>query len=106
MRDKAIEEISEILFPLAAEVYLTRPQVPRAATAEEILAAARFHPERLVIEPEPYLAVRRACQASSEEEDVVIVIGSLFLVGAVKKALLEGQLQLADHSSPAAAQKV
>jgi len=102
MRDKAIGEISEILFPLAEEVYLTRPQVPRAATAEEILAAARFHPERLVIEPEPCRAVARACQASSHE-DAVLVIGSLFLVGAVKKALLEGQLQLANHSSPATA---
>ena len=102
MRDKAIGEISEILFPLAEEVYLTRPQVPRAATAEEILAAARFHPARLVIEPEPCLAVARACQASSNE-DAVMVIGSLFLVGAVKKALLEGQLQLANHSSPATA---
>jgi dihydrofolate synthase/folylpolyglutamate synthase len=105
MRDKAIGEISEILFPLAAEVYLTRPQVPRAATAEEILAAARFRPERLVIEPEPYRAVTRACQASSNE-DAVIVIGSLFLVGAVKKALLEGQLQLADRSSLATTEKV
>jgi dihydrofolate synthase/folylpolyglutamate synthase len=105
MRDKAIGEISEILFPLAAEVYLTRPQVPRAASAEEILAAARFRPGRLVIEPEPYLAVTRACQASSSE-DAVLVIGSLFLVGAVKKALLEGQLQLADRSSSATAQKV
>jgi dihydrofolate synthase/folylpolyglutamate synthase len=102
MRDKAIGEISEILFPLAAEVYLTRPQVPRAATAEEILAAAGFHPEGLVIEPEPCLAVRRACQASSPE-DAVLVIGSLFLVGAVKKALWEGQLQLAPHASPATA---
>ena len=102
MRDKAMGEISEILFPLAEEVYLTSPHVARAATPEEILAAARFRPKRLVIEPEPTVAVARACQASSNE-DVVMIIGSLFLVGAVKKALLEGQLQLASHSSPATA---
>jgi dihydrofolate synthase/folylpolyglutamate synthase len=102
MRDKAMGEISEILFPLAEEVYLTRPHLARAATPEEILAAARFRPKRLVIEPEPSVAVARACQASSNE-DVVMIIGSLFLVGAVKKALLEGQLQLAKHlrSTPA-----
>jgi len=41
--------------------------------------------------------VARACQASSED-DVVIIIGSLYLVGAVKKALLEGQLQLANRA--------
>jgi dihydrofolate synthase/folylpolyglutamate synthase len=96
MRDKAMGEISEILFPLAEEVYLTRPHVARAATPEEILAAARFRPPRLVMEPEPAVAVARACQASSKE-DAVMIIGSLFLVGAVKQALLEGQLQLANH---------
>jgi dihydrofolate synthase/folylpolyglutamate synthase len=105
MRDKAIGEISEILFPLAEQVYLTRPHLARAATPEEILAAARFLPKRLVIEPEPSVAVARACQASSRE-DAVMIIGSLFLVGAVKKALLEGQLQLADHSRIATTEKV
>ena len=99
MRDKAIGEISEILFPLAEEVYLTRPHLARAATPEEILATARFRPKRLVIEAEPSVAVARACQASSDD-DVVIIIGSLYLVGAVKKALLEGELQLANRAVP------
>jgi len=102
MRDKAIGEISEILFPLAEEVYLTRPHLARAATPEEILAAARFPPQRLVIEPEPSVAVARAYQTSSSE-DAVIIIGSLYLVGAVKQALEEGQLQLANHLGPAPA---
>jgi dihydrofolate synthase/folylpolyglutamate synthase len=103
MRDKAMSEISEILFPLAEEVYLTRPHVPRAATPEEILAASRFRPQRLVIEPEPCVAVARACRASANE-DAVMIVGSLFLVGAVKKALLEGQLQLAIPIRPATAE--
>jgi dihydrofolate synthase/folylpolyglutamate synthase len=105
MRDKAMGEISEILFPLAEEVYLTRPHLARAATPEEILTAARFRPKRLVIEPEPPVAVARACQASSNE-DAVMIIGSLFLVGAVKKALLEGQLQLAGYLRSPTAEKV
>lgn len=105
MRDKAIGEISEILFPLAEEVYLTRPDLARAATPEEILAATRIHPARLVIEAEPTVALARACQASSGE-DVVMIIGSLFLVGAVKKALLEGHLHLANHSSHANAERL
>jgi dihydrofolate synthase/folylpolyglutamate synthase len=102
MRDKAMSEISEILFPLAEEVYLTRPHVARAATPEEILAASRLRPPRLVIEPEPSVAVERACRASANE-DAVMIVGSLFLVGAVKKALLEGQLQLANPVRPATA---
>jgi dihydrofolate synthase/folylpolyglutamate synthase len=98
MRDKAIGEISEILFPLAEEVYLTRPAQPRAATPEGILAAARFKPPKVRIEADPSQALRLACRASTWD-DVILAVGSLFLVGAIKKALLEGALQLEELSS-------
>jgi dihydrofolate synthase / folylpolyglutamate synthase len=101
MRDKAIGEISAILFPLAEEVYLTRPEQARAATPEEIQAAARFLPSRAVLEPDPARALARACRASSPE-DVVMVVGSLFLVGAIKKALLDGSLHLQQRARRAA----
>jgi dihydrofolate synthase/folylpolyglutamate synthase len=94
MRDKAIDEISAILFPLAEEVYLTHPQQSRAATPEEILAAARIRPRGLFLEPEPARALDRACGASAPE-DVVLVAGSLFLVGAIKQSILERQTSLA-----------
>jgi dihydrofolate synthase/folylpolyglutamate synthase len=93
MRDKAIGEISEILFPLAAEVVLTRPDQVRAASPEEILGAMRYRPERVFLEPEPATALARACQASAPE-DVVLAAGSLFLVGALKKSLEGGTLNL------------
>lgn len=93
MRDKAIGEISEVLFPLAEEVYLTRPNHPRAASGEEIVAAARFRPGRIFIEPEPARALERACHAS-DPEGLVLATGSLFLVGAIKKARQEGNAAL------------
>lgn len=93
MRDKAIGEISEILFPLAVEVYLTRPGVERAAAPDEILAAARLRPERVVVEPEPAHALERACRASGDG-DVVLAVGSLFLVGDIKRAMREGNLTI------------
>jgi dihydrofolate synthase/folylpolyglutamate synthase len=93
MRDKAIGEISEILFPMAEEVYLTRLDLARAATPEEILATACSRPERVVVEPEPAQALERACRASGPR-DVVLVLGSLFLVGEIKKALREGRLNI------------
>jgi dihydrofolate synthase/folylpolyglutamate synthase len=103
MRDKAMGEISEILFPLAEEVYLTRPELARAATSEEIQAALRFRPAALRVEPEPVRALEKACGASSPD-DVVLVVGSLFLVGAIKKAQRGGTLQLPGLSGGAAAQ--
>jgi len=93
MRDKAIGEISGILFPLAEELILTRPEQARAATPEEILAASRYRPDRIIIEPDPARALEAACRESSAE-DVVLVAGSLFLVGAVKQALVEQRLEL------------
>jgi dihydrofolate synthase/folylpolyglutamate synthase len=103
MRDKAIGEISEILFPLAEEVYLTRPELARAATPEEIQAALRSQPAALRVEPEPVRALEEACGASSPD-DVVLVVGSLFLVGAIKKAQREGTLQLPGLSGAATGQ--
>jgi len=98
MRDKAIGEISEILFPLAEEVYLTRPEQPRAASPEEILAAARCWTPQIVLEAEPARAFARAYQASAPE-DVVLAAGSLFLVGAITKALREGKLAMTNATS-------
>jgi dihydrofolate synthase/folylpolyglutamate synthase len=102
MRDKAMGEIGEILFPLAEEVILTHPDQTRAATAEEILAALPFRPPSLHVEPDPAKALVRAC-ASSHADDVVLAFGSLFLVGAIKKALGEGTLRLPNSHSSAAA---
>lgn len=93
LRDKAIGEISKILFPLTDDLYLTQPEQARAATPEEILAEARYRPERIVIEPDPVQALERACRESSTN-DVVLVTGSLFLVGAVKRARLEKRIDL------------
>ena len=88
MRDKAIGEISEVLFPLADASFLTRVEQPRAAAPQEILAAARFRPAHVVLEPDPVRAFERA-EERAAPEDVVLVAGSLFLVRAIKQALID-----------------
>lgn len=93
MRDKAIKEICDTLFPLADETYLTHPEHPRAAPPEEILAAVGTPRARVHIVPDPARAVEAAHRASSAD-DLVLVTGSLFLVGAVKKAQSLGDLHL------------
>jgi dihydrofolate synthase/folylpolyglutamate synthase len=93
MRDKAIREICHALFPLAEEVYITHPEHPRAATPEEILAALDSWPAKIHVEVQPARALEKACRASSPD-DMVLVVGSLFLVGAIKAAQQEGKLQL------------
>jgi dihydrofolate synthase/folylpolyglutamate synthase len=93
MRDKAVREICSNLFPLAEEVYLTQPQNARAASPQEVLAALDSPPQKLQVEVEPALALEKAFHASAPD-DVVLVAGSLFLVGAIKKAQAEGKLNL------------
>jgi dihydrofolate synthase/folylpolyglutamate synthase len=82
MRDKAISEMTEILFPLAERVIATRPENPRAASPEEIQqAAARTGVEVEAVE-DVQSAVERA-RSVATTGTVVVVTGSIYLVGEV-----------------------
>jgi dihydrofolate synthase / folylpolyglutamate synthase len=80
MRDKAISEIAEILFPMADRVIATQPGNPRAATPEEIRqAAARTGTEIECIKTVP-AALARAREGALPD-GVIVVTGSIYLVG-------------------------
>ncbi len=82
MRDKAISEMTEILFPLADRVIATRPENPRAASPEEIQqAAARTDVEIEAID-DVHSAVERA-RMLAQAGTVVVITGSIYLVGEV-----------------------
>jgi len=86
MRDKAISEITEILFPLADRVIATRPHNPRAASPEEIQqAAARTGVEIEAVE-EVQQAVERA-RTLAKAGTVVVITGSIYLVGEVMRSV-------------------
>jgi dihydrofolate synthase / folylpolyglutamate synthase len=82
MRDKAISEMAEILFPLADRVITTRPENPRAASPEEIRQAGA----RTGVEIESVEDVQRAVERARELSvagTVVVITGSIYLVGEV-----------------------
>jgi dihydrofolate synthase/folylpolyglutamate synthase len=85
MRDKAVAEMSAILFPLAREVILTAPDQARAVRPE-LIREMVSHP-RLRIAPRVADALAAAREAAPE--DVVLVTGSLFLVGEARALLVE-----------------
>jgi dihydrofolate synthase/folylpolyglutamate synthase len=86
MRDKAIAEISEILFPLAELVVLTQAENPRSATAEEIReSASRTHTE-FELTRRVSAALERACSVAGREA-LVVVTGSIYVVGEAMQAL-------------------
>jgi dihydrofolate synthase/folylpolyglutamate synthase len=82
MRDKAISEMAEILFPLAERVIATRPENHRAASPEEIQRAAA----RTGVEIERVEDVDRALERArtlARPGTPVVVTGSIYLVGEV-----------------------
>ena len=83
MRDKAVSEMSAILFPLAQEVIATAPDQARAVRPE-LIREMVTHP-RLRTAPRVADALAPARQAAPE--DVVFVTGSLFLVGEARALL-------------------
>ncbi len=91
MRDKAIGEIGALLFPLADEVWITQTNQARSASPEEILAVTGSGAGRFHAEPDPARAVNEAIEAATVDE-VILVTGSLFLVGAVRAAWIQGMI--------------
>jgi dihydrofolate synthase/folylpolyglutamate synthase len=85
MRDKAIEEMTEQLFPLAQKLIVTAPDFPRALRPEAILEAAP-HPNAVIAENVPR-AIEMARDAP--ENSVVFFTGSLYLVGEARRLLTQ-----------------
>jgi dihydrofolate synthase/folylpolyglutamate synthase len=82
MRDKAIAEMTEILFPLADSVVVTRAENPRSASPEEIRAAAARTSVEIVSAADVEAALAAAKTLARTGADAVIVItGSIYLVG-------------------------
>jgi len=87
MRDKAVPEITEILFPRAAAVILTQPHQSRATAPETLRDISGDLNPNLLIEPSPDEALERALELAAAD-DIVFATGSLFLVGDLRKSFI------------------
>jgi dihydrofolate synthase/folylpolyglutamate synthase len=86
MRDKAVSEIAEILFPLADRVVATHVENPRAATPAEIREAARRVSVEIDDAPDVPAALAKAREAAGTR-GLVVVTGSIYIVGEAMRAL-------------------
>jgi dihydrofolate synthase / folylpolyglutamate synthase len=91
MRDKAIAEMTQILFPLAGRVIATQPENPRAATPAEIAELAASTGAEIIMGPDIAAALERA-RAATPANGLVVVTGSIYLVGAVMGMLEKNSL--------------
>lgn len=81
MKDKQIEEITKIIFPLADKIILTKPDNPRSAVPEELAKLTN---------QEVFLTANISQALSLAKEfpnNLICVTGSLYLVGEAKKNL-------------------
>ncbi len=84
MRDKRVDKIADLLFPLAEKVILTSFPYFRAATPEELWERTLRYKDRTICEPD----VERAYSLAQDfacPSGKVLIAGSLFLVGEIKK---------------------
>jgi dihydrofolate synthase/folylpolyglutamate synthase len=81
MRDKSVEEIAGILFPLADELVFTAPDSTRALRPEALVELAGGGRATRNIG-----AALDLLQQEASAEDVVVITGSLYLVGEARAA--------------------
>jgi dihydrofolate synthase / folylpolyglutamate synthase len=86
MSDKAIQEMADILFPIAQHVIVAPIANPRAATAEQLLHAGSRTGTPMVTEESVATSLARAADLAPSE-GVIVVTGSIFLVGEAMKTM-------------------
>jgi len=86
LRDKAIGEMTEILFPIAERVIVTHANNPRSATPSEVREASLRTAAEL-IEAESVDKALEEAQSLVGPSVVVVVTGSIYIVGEAMRML-------------------
>ena len=84
LRDKAVDEVAGLLFPLSTEVILTEARNSRAISAPQLAEIAAHHAASSVVIPNAEEALDRVL-AYAESNDAIFVTGSLYLVGQLRQ---------------------
>ena len=89
MRDKAIGEIAEILFPLAERVIATAAEKPRSASPEEVRQAATRANAEIELAGTVPEAIEKACGGTlqTSQNPVIVITGSIYVVGEAMRVL-------------------
>ncbi len=88
-RDKAIDDVASLLFPAVDHVILTRSAVSRSVKPETLARIVDHHHDSIEQAPSLAGALRIAGERAGRE-DLVVVAGSIFLVGEARDLLLPG----------------
>ena len=88
MRDKAMQEMAEILFPIAEHVIVTHASNPRSASPDEIRqAAARVAASMAIEGAEDVASALERARKVAGAGGLVVVTGSIYIVGETMRIL-------------------
>ncbi len=88
MRDKAVREITEILFPIAQHVIVTHANNPRSASPDEIRqAAARVAYGMDIREADNVTSALKQAKQIAGPSGLIVVTGSIYVVGEAMRTL-------------------
>jgi len=87
LKEKAVSEMAQVLFPLFDTVILTEVSSPRAASLQEMQAAASPTGTHVLTADSPKKALAQAL-AITPADGLVTITGSVYLVGELRSELL------------------
>jgi dihydrofolate synthase/folylpolyglutamate synthase len=85
MRDKAVDEVTDTLFPQASEIIFTQPNSPRAVSAAQLAHMAGHHAAHFTVIRDAEAALEVAFEKAGPA-DAIFITGSLYLVGQLRHA--------------------
>ncbi len=88
MRDKQLEEIGKILFPVSDVLVLTTVNNPRTATIEMLEPVAMRYARGKVFKSDGGAAALQTALANTPREGMICVAGSLYLIGEMRPEIL------------------
>ena len=94
LRDKPVNELAQILFPLFKQVFFAPLHSPRATPTEDLLAAAQATGTPAIVAGsvgEALEAARHAALQAAPNVGAVVVSGSVYLVGEARSLIMSNK---------------
>ncbi len=88
LKDKDRTKIMQEIFPIVNEIILIKPKTERAVALEIVEKEGKGYNKNIVMSESLSLTIKKLKQNKSED-DIILVCGSLYLVGEVRSILLK-----------------
>ncbi|HEX6285234.1 MAG TPA: folylpolyglutamate synthase/dihydrofolate synthase family protein [Pyrinomonadaceae bacterium] len=99
MRDKKLDQIAEILFPIADCLVLTTIQNPRSASVATLAPLAKMFTRGIVIETDSSAGAVRTALTQTPAGGLICITGSLYLIGETRPMIQNLAEEKYDHAT-------